>query len=59
MSFDKEYPNRKDWRKQYRRRGKYDRGCRPHGGCKYCTGSRLHKHERRKPDEHHEGDENA
>lgn len=33
MSFDKHYPNRKDRRKPYRRRGKYDASCRPHGGC--------------------------
>lgn len=43
MAFDKEYPNRKDWRKPYRRPPqKCDATCRPNGGCPYCEGNRLH-----------------
>lgn len=49
MSFDKHYPNRKDRRKPYRRRGKYDASCRPHGGCPWCERDRLHRHERHAP----------
>ncbi len=43
MSFDKEYPKRKDWRKPYKRRAqKIDLTCRPNGGCPYCEGNRLY-----------------
>jgi hypothetical protein len=44
MGFDKRYPNRKDWRRQYRpnRRGSV-RSCRPHGGCPWCLGNRRHQ----------------
>lgn len=42
MSYDKEYPNRKDWRKRYNRAGKYCRSCRPHGSCSWCRNNRLH-----------------
>jgi hypothetical protein len=42
MSFDNIYPNRKDWRKPYLRRGKYSHTCRPHGGCPWCKGNRRH-----------------
>ena len=42
MSFDKDYPNRKDRRKQYFKSGKFDRSCRCHGGCPYCEANRLH-----------------
>ena len=42
MSFDKAYPNRKDWRKPYvRRSGQSDRSCRNHGSCPYCENNRL------------------
>ena len=47
MSFDKEYPNRKDWRKPYRKSGKFDRSCRPGGTCPWCINNRLHKHKKR------------
>ena len=50
MSFDNYYPNRKDRRKPYRKRGKCSRACRPHGGCEYCQGSRLHKHRKKELD---------
>lgn len=43
MSFDdKDYPNRKDWRKCYRKSKRHDRTCRPHGSCNYCRDNRLH-----------------
>lgn len=48
MSFDNtHYPNRKDRRKQYIRRGAASRSCRPHGGCPYCFNSRMHKNRKR------------
>lgn len=47
MSYDKDYPNRKDHRCNYYRRGKYSRGCRPHGSCDYCRRSRLHNNTKR------------
>ena len=37
-----EYPNRKDWRKQYFRRGRMCRADRPNGGCPYCYSNRFH-----------------
>ena len=42
MSFDnKKYPNRKDWRKPYRRAKAFGKGCRVHGHCSICRGNRL------------------
>ena len=46
MSFDKEYPNRKDQRKQYRDSRQFDRTCRSHGSCSYCVEGRQHKQQR-------------
>lgn len=43
MSFDKEYPKRKDWRKQYQGSASFDRSCRPGGDCPWCLGRRLFK----------------
>ena len=43
MSFDKDYPNRKDHRKAYRKSQRFDATCRPNGGCPWCEGNRLHK----------------
>lgn len=42
MSFDKNYPNRKDWRRPYRGSKRFDRTCRCHGGCGYCEGNRTY-----------------
>lgn len=49
MSFDKNYPNRKDQRKPYRRSKAFDRTCRNHGSCPYCKLGRLHSNKRREP----------
>lgn len=46
MSFDKDYPNRKDWRKP--RRGA-DRTCCNHGSCPYCESGRKHREKRQTP----------
>lgn len=43
MSFDKDYPNRKDWRKPYRGAPRFDRECRPGGDCPWCLGRRTYK----------------
>lgn len=48
MAFEKRYPNRKDWRKAYRRSQAFDRSCRPHGKCGWCQNSRTHGTEKRK-----------
>ena len=45
MGFDNKYPNRKDWRKPYRKSGRFDRTCRPGGTCPYCRDNRLKKTE--------------
>jgi len=42
MGFDKEYPNRKDWRKPYRGSKAFDHSCRNKGGCGYCQNNRLY-----------------
>lgn len=47
MTFDRHYPNRKDHRAPYRRSARFDRSCRPHGGCAWCEGGRLHSSQRR------------
>lgn len=38
-SFDKYYPNRKDWRKPYYGCKAFDTSCRSHGSCPYCRNS--------------------
>ena len=48
MAFDKEYKNRKDWRKQYHGAKSFDRTCRCHCGCPYCESNRSHKNDVRK-----------
>ncbi len=45
--FDKNYPNRKDWRKPYRKSKAFDRSCRNHGDCPYCESNRNHKNVKR------------
>jgi hypothetical protein len=49
MSFDNDYPNRKDWRKPYRRSRAFDRQCRHQGSCDYCSSKRQFKNKRREP----------
>ena len=51
MSFNKDYPNRKDWRKPYNPGSAKDVDvtCRNHGSCPWCKMCRKHKHRRRMP----------
>jgi hypothetical protein len=42
MSLDKSIQHGKENRKPYYRSGKHDKTCRPHGGCPWCRGNRLH-----------------
>jgi hypothetical protein len=42
MSFDKNYPNRKDKRKPYRGSKAFDCTCRNHGSCDYCKNNRIY-----------------
>ena len=48
MSFDKKYPNRKDWRKQYYDSRRVARSCRCHKGCGHCLRNRLYQTIKRK-----------
>ena len=41
VGFDKNYPNRKDRRKEYRDSRNFDTTCRCHGSCPYCQNNRL------------------
>lgn len=41
MSFDNDYPNRKDHRRQYYKSKRFDRSCRPGGRCPWCKRNRL------------------
>ncbi len=41
MSFDTDYPKRKDRRKPYRGSKAFDRSCRHGGSCPYCEGNRT------------------
>ena len=42
MSFDKDYPNRKDHRKPFKTVAEQvSRGCRHGGSCKYCSNNRT------------------
>jgi hypothetical protein len=49
MGFDNDHPNRKDWRKAYRKSKVFDRSCRPNGGCPWCESNRRHSSEKREP----------
>jgi hypothetical protein len=49
MSLDKAIKYGKEYRKPYFHSGKYDKTCRPHGGCPWCEGNRKHSHEKREP----------
>jgi hypothetical protein len=42
MSFDKNYPNRKDKRKPFRGAKAIDCSCRNHGSCAWCESNRTH-----------------
>jgi hypothetical protein len=56
MSFDKDYPKRKDHRQPYQKRcEQVDVSCRPGGSCPYCRSNRQFRTEKRKP--HVEQDE--
>ncbi len=44
MSFDKDYPNRKDHRKPYRDSRRFDGTCRNNKDCPYCKGNRLYQY---------------
>lgn len=48
MSFDKNYPNRKDHRKQYYDSRAFDCTCRNHGACPVCLGNRTYSIVKRK-----------
>lgn len=41
MSLEKAISAGKEHRKPYRRSGRFDRSCRPHGGCPYCKNNRF------------------
>jgi hypothetical protein len=47
MSFDKIYPNRKDWRKAFRRGKSISSGGRNHGWCSWCVENRLYSYRKR------------
>lgn len=44
MSFDKDYPNRKDRRKPYQGSKNFDRSCRNSGSCDWRRNNRLKHH---------------
>ena len=43
MSLDKAIQHGKEHRKPYYKSGRFDKSCRPHGGCPWCRRNRLHK----------------
>jgi hypothetical protein len=47
MSFDKNYPNRKDHRKPFSGAKAIDRTCRNHKGCNCCLSNRTHANRKR------------
>ncbi len=46
MSLDKAIKSGKEHRKPYYKSESFDTTCRPHGGCPWCYGNRMHKHRR-------------
>jgi hypothetical protein len=50
MSFDKDYPKRKDHRQPYQKRcEQVDVSCRPGGSCPYCRSNRQFRTQKRIP----------
>ena len=47
MSLNKAIYYGKEHRKPYYRSGRFDYSCRPHGGCPYCLGNRIHNNLKR------------
>ena len=43
MSFDKDYPKRKDRRKPYYKSKRFDTSCRNHGSCSWCRRNKLYQ----------------
>ena len=48
MSFYKDYPNRKDWRKPHQGSKAVDSTCQNHGSCPWCESNRTYKLKREK-----------
>ena len=46
MSLDKGIEHGKEHRRPYRKADRWDRSCRPHGGCGYCWGNRTYSSRR-------------
>lgn len=42
MGLEKAIIHGKEWRKPYYNSGRFDRTCRPHGGCPWCECNRKH-----------------
>jgi hypothetical protein len=49
MSLDKAIKHKKEKRKPYRGCKRFDRTCRNHGACPYCSEGRQHVNKRREP----------
>lgn len=49
MSFDNDYPNRKDRRRPFYNSGRYSTGCRHGGDCEWCRGNRTHRNKKHEP----------
>ncbi len=47
MSFDNNYPKRKDKRKKYYRSQAIDPTCRPGGNCSWCEKNRTYSNKKR------------
>lgn len=47
MSLDQAILHGHEHRKPYYRSGRFDRTCRPHGGCSWCYGNRMYAEQRR------------
>jgi hypothetical protein len=46
MSFNNQYPNRKDRLGKYYKSKRFDSSCRCHGSCSYCLNNRLYHNKR-------------
>ncbi len=46
MSLDKAIKHGKEKRKPYYKSGRFDKTCRPNGGCPHCKGNRLNKYQK-------------
>lgn len=58
LVISKDYRHGKYSKRKYYRSQRFDKACRPNGGCPYCESGRKHKDKRHEPLEEKDNDTN-